>query len=147
MLIFIKILLLCLVSSFCYGIDFKKEFFATSYPLSATKNIDDTIIPINTIKMKKVIKKISTLRSGDSSSTVVKKIGYQPDTYFIASNKSLKSSSDHLIMNYIFSRQPNKMNKLVVDELSMMLIFSKDDKLISVIDNSILDHPKEIPIQ
>jgi len=50
-------------------------------------------------------------------------------------------------MNYIFSRQPNKMNKLVVDELSMMLIFSKDDKLISVIDNSILDHPKEIPIQ
>ena len=76
-----------MVSSFCYGIDFKKEFFATSYPLSATKNIDDTIIPINTIKMKKVIEKISTLRSGDSSSTVVKKIGYQPDTYFIAPNK------------------------------------------------------------
>lgn len=136
-----------MVSSFCYGIDFKKDFLATSYPLSATQNIDDTIIPINAIKMKKVIKKISTLRSGDSSSTVVKKIGYQPDTYFIAPNKSLKSSSDHLIMSYIFSRQPNKMNKLVVDELSVMLIFSKDDKLISVIDNSILDHPKEIPIQ
>jgi len=147
MLIFIEILLLCLVSSFCYGIDFKKDFLATSYPLSATQNIDDTIIPINAIKMKKVIKKISTLRSGDSSSTVVKKIGYQPDTYFIAPNKSLKSSSHHLIMSYIFSRQPNKMNKLVVDELSVMLIFSKDDKLISVIDNSILDHPKEIPIQ
>ena len=78
---------------------------------------------------------------------LLKKIGYQPDTYFIAPNKSLKSSSDHLIMNYIFSLQPNKMNKLVVDELSMMLIFSKDDKLISVIDNSILDHPKGIPIQ
>ena len=147
MLIFIEILLLCLVSSFCYGIDFKKDFLATSYPLSATQNIDDTIIPINTIKMKKVIKKISTLRSGDSSSTVVKKIGYQPDTYFIAPNKSLKSSSNHLIMSYIFSRQPNKVNKLVMDELSVVLIFSKDDKLISVIDNSILDHPKGIPIQ
>lgn len=146
MLIFIETLLLCLVSSFCYGIDLKKDFFATSYPLSVTQNIYDTIIPINMIRIKKVIKKISTLRSGDSSSTVVKKIGYEPDTYFIAPNKSLKSSSDHLIMNYIFSRQPNKMNKLVVDELSVMLIFSKDDKLISVIDNSILDHPKEILI-
>jgi hypothetical protein len=147
MLIFIEILLLCLVSSFCYRVDLKKDFFATSYPLLATQNIDDTIIPINTIKMKKVIKKISTLRSGDSSSTVVKKIGYQPDTYFIAPNKSLKSSSNHLIMSYIFSRQPNKVNKLVMDELSVVLIFSKDDKLISVIDNSILDHPKGIPIQ
>ncbi len=39
------------------------------------------------------------------------------------------------------------MNKLVVDELSVLLIFSNDDKLISVIDSSILDHPKEIPIQ
>ena len=57
MLIFIEILLICLVSSFCYGIDLKKDFFATSYPLSATQNIDDTIIPINMIKMKKVIKK------------------------------------------------------------------------------------------
>lgn len=57
MLIFIEILLLCLVSSFCYGIDLKKDFLATSYPLSATQNIDDTIIPINAIKMKKVIKK------------------------------------------------------------------------------------------
>lgn len=44
-----------------------------SYPLSATKNIDDTIIPINTIKMKKVIEKISDLRLGDTSSIVVKK--------------------------------------------------------------------------
>jgi hypothetical protein len=35
----------------------KKDFLATSYPLSATQNIDDTIIPINMIKMKKVIKK------------------------------------------------------------------------------------------
>ena len=41
-------------------------------------------------------------------------------------------------MNYIFCRQPNRKNKLVMDELSLILIFSKDDKLISVIDNSIL---------
>ena len=34
-----------------------------------------------------------------------------------------------------------------MDELSVKLIFSKDDKIISVIDNSILDHPKEIPTQ
>ncbi|MFM6905454.1 MAG: hypothetical protein ACKOUU_05250 [Acinetobacter tjernbergiae] len=147
MLIFIEILLLCLVSSFCYGIDFKKEFFATSYPLSETKNIDDTIIPINTIKMKKVIEKISNLRLGDTSYIAVKKIGYRPDTYFIAPNKSLVNSSNYLIMNYIFYRQPNRKNKLVMDELSLILIFSKDDKLISVIDNSILDHPKGIPIQ
>jgi len=50
-------------------------------------------------------------------------------------------------MSYIFSRQPNKVNKFFMDELSVKLIFSKDDKLISVIDNSILDHPKGIPIQ
>ncbi len=59
MLIFIEILLLCLVSFFYYGIDLKKDFFATSYSLSATQNIDDTIIPINMIKMKKVIKNIN----------------------------------------------------------------------------------------
>ncbi|RUP36875.1 MAG: hypothetical protein EKK63_16285 [Acinetobacter sp.] len=138
MLIFIEILLLCFVSSFCYSSDYKQKSIITSYPLSKSLYDDKSVIPIDRVKMNRVVEKISTLRFGDTSSTVVKKIGYQPDEYFISPNKSLVNSSNHLIMNYIFCRQPNRKNKLVMDELSLILIFSKDDKLISVIDNSIL---------
>ena len=110
----------------------KAQTIKTSYPLTGSTD-SSLVISVDEARKNGVLNNLPLLKVGDTSSEVVQKLGYKPDLYYIAPNKTLNLKPHHLIMSYFFKPPSSEQDLLAVEEQSVIFIFSIDDKLKSII--------------
>ncbi len=104
------------------------EQHKNKYPLKQDQARVISIIDMH--RKNFIVGGLKKLKLSEVSSDVVKDIGYEPDAYYAAPNKSLDKPPSHYIMTYFFQRELDESGHLKNKEIS--IIFDRDERLTSI---------------
>ncbi len=108
--------------------------YPTQYPLKPDPA--NTIEKINIQRKNHIVHNLKRLKLGEVSKDVVKTLGYAPDAYGAAPNKSLDQPPSHYVMIYFIQRHTIQSSLGHAENLKnqqISFIFDKDEKLTSIL--------------
>jgi|GEM_PF-4638183 len=122
-----------LILMFLLGSSYSFAHEPNKYPLKPDQ--PKRIEKINLQRKNVLVDGLKKLRFGEASDEAVKDIGYEPDAYDAAPNKSLNQPPHHYIMSYFIKREFESSRHS--EDQAVFLIFDRQERLTSIIFSGI----------